>query len=422
MKKSYFKNLSLVFLAAAIALSPSFSAGEIEGGRVLEIRIEDVLIVILGLVWIASFLISGRKNIKKPPLFLPILAWLGIGFFSVLTNWIFMNIELSRGFFYFLKEVEFFFLYFYLFYHIRNLDTTKFTIKIWIFLGLINVGWVIYQIIKGLVPSGWGAYGPGAVGEAGPFPSGGFFLILFIFLFNILFFYYLNLNISKFKKGILTVVIISPSIGVFSSGSRASFLGFILALILTFLFYSLKKGFLKSFLIGILALIIISSFFIFFQQSTAERFLNIEGILWNLNPENPVSRTSIWITQLTEASKHPLFLFFGLGKSVFLTTEESHSQYVRNFIETGIIGSLVFFLLIFAIIKKTFQGFSLGKDTFSIGLSAGLLVSTLVILFVSIVNDAFIIVKVMEVYWFFTALTMATLSFKLGKSKERIFN
>ena len=105
--KKIFQNFPLVILAAAIGLSPSFSAGEIAGGRVVEIRAEDILIVILGLVWIANFLISGRKKIEKPPLLLPILVWLGIGFFSLLTNWIFGNLDISRGFFYFLKEIEF---------------------------------------------------------------------------------------------------------------------------------------------------------------------------------------------------------------------------------------------------------------------------------------------------------------------------
>ncbi|GAG47290.1 unnamed protein product, partial [marine sediment metagenome] len=195
LNKKWFKILPLILLTSAIALSPSFSAGEIAGRRVIEIRIEDILIVILGLAWIANFLILKKRKLQKPPLLFPILAWLGIGFFSVLTNWIFMNIGFSRGFFYFLKEIEFFFLYFYLFYHIKNLDTAKFIVKLWVFLGVVNVGWVIYQLATGLELGGYD-YGPGALSEQGSYPSGGFFLILFIFLFNVSLYYFLNLNIS----------------------------------------------------------------------------------------------------------------------------------------------------------------------------------------------------------------------------------
>ncbi len=405
IKKNWLKTLPLILLALAIGFSPSFSAGRIPSGKIIEIRAEDILLVILGLVWIANFLISGREKFERPPLFFPILAWLGIGFFSLLTNWIFINITLAQGFFFFLKEVEFFFLYFYFFYHIKKYSQIKFLIKVWIFIGLINAGWIFYQIITGLKLTFY--YGPTPFIEPeGPFPAGGFFLLIFIFLFNILLYYYFNLDISKFKKGVLATVIISPAIGVFASGSRASFFGLFLALILTILFYSFKKGFLKSFLIVILLLIFISSIFIFSQHSVARRFSNIEEILWNLSLENSVSRPSIWIFQLSEVLKNPLVSFFGFGKSAL---GESHSQYVRNFVETGIIGSLIFLILMFVIIKKSWQGFWLEKSPLSIGLSSGLLVATLTMLFISISAGAFIVVKIAEVYWFFTALTMAVL-------------
>ncbi len=417
-KKNWFKNLPLVLLAAAIALSPSFPAGEIEGGRVIELRVEDFLIVILGLAWITNFLISGREKVKKPPLFFPILAWLSVGLFGVLTNLIFANIALCRGFFFFLKQVQFFFLYFYLFYHIRNFDSAKSIVKVWIFLGLVNAGWIVFQLIKGL-PPGVGAYGPGFLGEpAAPFPSGGFSLILFVFFLNILIYYFLNLKISNFKKGILLIVAMSPAIGVFASGSRASFLGLIVALILTFFFYSLKKTFLKSFAIGIFVLLLIGSVFIFtHEQPAVKRFLDIDHMLWTLNPENPVSRPAIWIRHLSEPLERPQFLFFGLGKSVLVY--ESHSQFVRNFVETGIIGSLIFLILMYVIIKKSWRGFTRSPDTFSIGLAAGLLVTTLIMLFISISAEAFIVVKIAQVYWFFAAITMAALSF--NKTKEPPF-
>ncbi len=414
LKKEYLPLIPLILIAAAIALSPSFSAGAIEGGRIIEIRIEDILLVILGLVWIANFLIAGRYKIKKPPLFFPILVWLSIGLVSLLTNWIFGNIGISRGFFFFLKEIEFFFLYFYLFYHIGTLDSAKFIIKIWIFLGLINIGWIVYQLITRL-PLAARAHGPGFLGEPfSSFSSGGFFLILFVFFLNILIYYFLNLNISHFQKGVLMVVAVSPAIGVFASASRASFWGLIFAFILTFLFYFLKKGGLKPFFIGILVLIFISIFFIpvFKNVPQAARLLNIESFLGEFTETKPgelISRLDIWKTQLLKASESPQFLFIGLGKSVILFTEESHSQYVRNFIETGIIGSFAFLFLIFVIIKRAFRGFSLGRDPFLIGISAGLLIATLTMLFIAIPAASFLVVKIAETYWFFTALAMSTL-------------
>lgn len=410
-KDGWFKNLPLILLAAAIALSPSFSAGTLPEGKIIEIRAEDILIVILGLVWIANFLISGRKRVEKPPLFFPILVWLGIGFFSLLTNWIFGNLGLSRGFFYFLKEIEFFFLYFYLFYHIKSIDAAKFIVKTWIFLGLINVGYVIYQIVTG---SRTGEYGTAAISEWGVFPTGAFFLIIFIFLVNIWIYYFFPLKISVFKKITLAFFSLSPIIGVVGSMSKTNFLGLILAIFLIVFFWFFKKRNPRTLLtiFGILVLII-TILIITFQNFP----LAYQRISFIFNFANLVSNYSAgrWEAaikpQFEEALNHPFSSFFGFGKGAILILQESHNQYLRNFIETGLIGSLIFLILIFAIIKKSWYGFLKTKDPFLIGLSAGLLIATITMLFLSLATEPFIIVKPSGVYWFFAALTMATLSF-----------
>jgi O-antigen ligase len=106
-----------------------------------------------------------------------------------------------------------------------------------------------------------------------------------------------------------------------------------------------------------------------------------------------------------ESSAHLPFL--GLGKGY---VGEAHNQYLRNFIETGIIGSLIFLILIFALIRKSWQGFSKSTDGLVVGLSAGLLVATLSLLFISFATEPFIVVKPSSVYWFFAGITVAALS------------
>ncbi len=410
IKKDYNQNLPLILLTIAIAFSPSFSAGVIEGGRIIEIRVEDVLIVIFGLSWIAGLLISKKGKIRKPPLLLPILAWLGIGFFSILINWLFMNIGISRGFLYFLKEVEFFFLYFYVFYHIKNLNSAERIINFWVIAGIFNTCLIIYQLITGIR---YGNYGPGMFIEKGPLPSGGFFLILFANLLNVFLYYYSCLNLSKAKKIVLALCVLSLPIGIISSGSRTSILGLVLVVILSLFFYQFKHGAVKSVFILLGLLIIIGIIFSFASD-------RVPYIL-NLKPEKALKsiddRADIWDLQLKAMPDNLFYYFFGMGKSVRLYAEESHSQYVRNFIETGLIGSLIFFFLIFVIIKKAFRGFLLRKVPLLIGLSSGLLVSTIVMLFISIVVEGFLVVKVSEVYWFFAAITMAALSNKIKVNK-----
>lgn len=109
-----------------------------------------------------------------------------------------------------------------------------------------------------------------------------------------------------------------------------------------------------------------------------------------------------------EASeKESLMSFFiGMGAG---SVGEVHNQYLRNFIETGIIGSIIFLILIFAIIRKSWQGFLKNEDNFLVGLSAGLLIATLAMLFCGFATSPFIVVKPSEVYWFFAAMIMFTL-------------
>jgi len=101
-----------------------------------------------------------------------------------------------------------------------------------------------------------------------------------------------------------------------------------------------------------------------------------------------------------------LLIFIGFGKGY---VGEVHNQYLRNFIETGIIGSIIFLFLIFSILKESFRGFCKGKDSLKVALSAGLLTATFMMIFSSFATEPFIVVKPSEVYWFFAGITFVVL-------------
>ena len=418
LSQRWVKYIPVVLIALAIGLSPSFSIGEISTGRDLEIRLEDLLIVVLGIVWIAGLLRLRKTRLERPPLLIPILVWLGIGFFSLLTNWLFQNLIFQRSFFFFLKEVEFFAFYFYVFYHIKNIDVVRILIKTWILIGVIHASWILFQVITGLRITYY--YGSTLFIEPeGTFPGGGFLLILFAFLLQFLLYYYVRMNLSVWQKIAIAAAVVMPTVGIFSSGSRTAFFGFLFALVITFFLYLAKQSnFRKAVLQSVWVLLIIGiafGFLVMTSPTVERRLLQLEGITKEFNPQNPNVRGDTWKTQLTGAFERPLFLLFGFGKSIIFTFGESHNQYVRNFIETGIVGSLIFLMLIFVVISKAWKEFLKGTDPLILALSAGVLVITSTMLFMSIVVDAFIVVKIAELYWFFIALSMTT--FYLTKKK-----
>jgi hypothetical protein len=160
----------------------------------------------------------------------------------------------------------------------------------------------------------------------------------------------------------------------------------------------------------IIILIFIAVLFLLDVSFRAE-FVSWDIITWEID-----ERLEIWQNRFSHLwSEGSFYLFFGLGKSF---SDESHNQFVRTLFEAGLIGSLIFFFLILAIFKKTVKSFLYQKDTLKIALSAGIIVSTLAMLIVSIPADAFSVVRISEVYWFFMGMTMAVLTLKTNESRD----
>jgi hypothetical protein len=412
--KDLFNNLFLATLSIAIALFPSIyeniikrGAGESPLG--FELRLEDFIILFFVLWGIVKFLISKKKGIKKPPLFTPILFWLGFGFLSVLVNWIFFGLGLPLGFFYLLKEVEFFFLFFIVFYLIKNIDSVKFILKLWILFAFIHISWIIFELVTGIRYSYY--YGPIIYIEpVGPFPGAGFLLIIFAFLLNVYIFYYLSLKIPIVKKIIIGLITASLVLGIIVSKSSTSVFALFAIIFLSFLFYFIKTNNFKSKLLiagsavlTIIIVLLVLKPFYFIDQ--------IRGATWEYSSEDSGSRISIL--------KYHLNIFYNssvlqiiLGRGV---QGDCHGQYIRILLERGLFGFALFFVLIGTALKRGFEQFLKSADSFLIGISAGFLAITFSMLIISIPADPFMMVKIAEVYWFFAGLSFAV--FNLYKNK-----
>ncbi|MDD2731827.1 MAG: O-antigen ligase family protein [Candidatus Pacebacteria bacterium] len=415
MNNNYIKLVILIVLLSAVALSPSFNAGELKDkDKYIEIRAEDILLALFISFSFLSFLAFGKKEIEKPPMFLIICLWLGFSFVSLLINFILNNMAVDRGLFYLLKEVEFFFLFFYIFYLVKDIKTAKISVFVWLILIALNTFFVIFQIVFKIK---WGEYGSRAISEWGAFPTGAFFLISFVFFFNIFLYYFFELNISKTKKAALGFLSFIPIIGVFGSGSKTNFLSLFFVLFLTFLFAVFKKRNLKLFLLMILiaAVVVLSFLIINLNLPKTQRLASVLSFEEALFSFEKARYERVIGPEFEKAKERPLYIYlFGIGKGY----GETHNQYLRNFVETGIMGSLIFLIMIFLILKTSFKEFLKSVNIFITGISSGLLVATLCMIFMSFATEPFLVVKPAEVYWIFAAIAMA--SFKLIKEDNEI--
>lgn len=427
------KLIPLILLVLAIGLSPSFPSGELVNGKVIELRIEDFLVALLGLIWLALFLGSKKDNIEKPILLLPILGWISVGIISVLINFFLTRLSLDKGFFYVLKEIQYFFFYFYFFYHVKNILMAKIVFVFWFLIAGINMAYLFYQVRVGKI---FGTiyqfineidiknhdYGASAFAEEGSLPRGMIFLLLFIFFSNYLLYYFFKKRKLIFTKILLSAITLSCAAGVFYSGSRTAFLGLIFSLFWIVALFIFKRRNFKL-LLAILLLLIIGPIVLF---SLPKSFIGPQRIINTLSSgeflfsEIIRSRIDSGIMPTLQealARKNLFFAFFGFGKG---SIGEGHNQYLLNFITVGIVGSFAFLILILAVIKKSLGWFLRSRDFFSTALASGMFIATLAMLFCSLASDPFMVVKSAEIYWSFIGLGMAVL--KLEKKEEKLNN
>jgi O-antigen ligase len=92
---------------------------------------------------------------------------------------------------------------------------------------------------------------------------------------------------------------------------------------------------------------------------------------------------------------------FGYGVTGYMFLD---SQYPRVLIETGIIGFIAFLYLIYSIFKLAISRMKSASNPYFKGLSIGFFAGFIGLLFHALGANTFIIVRIMEPFWFFTGI------------------
>src|SRR5438093_11172850 len=110
--------LSLYLLVFSMLLSPQFLVGGLTGGwgaagRVLTLRFDDFLLVVIGFVWIAKMaILKGGAPFQRTPLNGPIMFYIAAAGLSTLIGVLGGRVKPMSGFFFWLKYYEYVSLYF----------------------------------------------------------------------------------------------------------------------------------------------------------------------------------------------------------------------------------------------------------------------------------------------------------------------
>jgi len=385
----------LYILIFSMLLSPEIIAGETKGaslGRGVSLRFEDFLLVVIGVSWFARNAVLKELGLfRKTPLNKAILYYIVACVLSTGFGIITGTVSAKTGFFFVLKYVEYFIVFFMLVNHVETEEQIR-RLVFFLFLTCFIVSLIgILQI-----PAGGRVSAPfeGEVGEPNTF--GGYLVFIGAIAGGLI----LKEEWSKKKQAlILLVVFIIPPF--FYTQSRTSYLS-AMAAVFTLALFSKKRFVVVALLIFGL---ILSPFLLpatvkdrisfTFQQARESGQIEVGDIRLDTSTS---ARLLSWKEALKDWVKKPIFGYGVTGRGFI------DAQIPRVLAETGIVGLGTFLFLMFSVGAVAFDSLRQVEGRYFQGLTIGFIAGFVGMLFHSIGANTFIIVRIMEPFWFFVGI------------------
>lgn len=393
-QEKFLKRLSVVTILS-IFLTPSVTMGA-------NFRLEDYLVVFMALT---LFSIALKKNHKK--LTLVVGVYLLYSIIITTINYFSGNVK-PIYYLFLVKEIQFFFYFYFMMYAVDLIKNEEKLYKVLYFLSIANISWGIIQV---LTPINAGFYGIGVINDTSPSQSGGIFVVTTLFLL-----FYRSHAKHKNHLFLTCLLLLSILMTVFV-GSRTS----IMALVVCFSFLFLIKfiKFLVNFkmtrktfrTIGIIILLM-PAMIIWFTKS--DMYNRIFGRISRLG-EGTNIRTSKWERLFNQSDPNFIEMILGKGKGYTqeLTgglTLAADSQYMRLFLETGIVGLVTWLMIIAFILYIAIKGYAKAKDE-----AKFLILLVLAFCTMGITHEVFLVALQASAFWSISGLMVGVI---IKKYKE----
>ncbi len=393
--------LGLYILVCAMLLGPQFGMGGAPGegvrSRGLTLRLDDFLLLIIGFSWFLSTAVNKERGLfLKTPLNRYIAYYFLVCVVSTLIGYMVGRVKGPAGIFFVLKFFEYYIVYFMAVNYLKE----KKQMERLVFMILI-VCCIVCCIAISQIPSGARVSAP-FEGESGePNTLGGYLVLILSLVLGLLFSGYGTRKQKFFFGGLVFLILITLA----ATLSRSSWLA-LGPMLLALIWFSKRK---MVIIVPLIILVIVSAFLMpsgvtqramfTFSQRMEEGQIKLGGVRIDTSTS---ARLNSWKQVLTQDFlNHPL-LGYGVTGYHFVD-----AQYPRVLAETGLIGLMAFILLLVAIYKNTIQNrHRYEDDSFYIGVSIGFLAGFFAMLTHAIGANTFIIVRIMEPFWFLTAIVI----------------
>jgi O-antigen ligase len=376
-------------------LSPEIMAGDTGAGslgRGVTLRLEDFLLVVIGLSWFARNAVDKELGLfLKTPLNKAILIYILACVISTGFGVMAGRVELKTGCFYVLKYLEYFIVFFMMVNHVRNADQIR------RFIICLFLTCFIASLIGAFqIPGGGRVSAPfeGDIGEPNTF--GGYLLFMGCVAAGLL----AKTDNSRIKQ-ILAVLILCIIPPFLFTQSRSSYLAIVPALLV--LGYLTDR---RLIILGLLAVaFMVSPLFLpkavksrimyTFTQPEEQGQIQIGDLRLDTSTS---ARIKSWTEALSDWPQNPLF---GYGVTGYHFVD---AQIPRVLVETGILGLTAFLYLLYSILKLTLRNLKEIKTPYYQGLAIGFLAGFVGLVVHAIGANTFIIVRIMEPFWFFVGI------------------
>jgi O-antigen ligase len=401
---------ALYLLILSMLFSPEIAVGTVQGrgvgGREVSIRMDDILLLVVGFAWFAkSILYREFTLIKHTPVNRPIVYYMLACVLATLLGILIGRVQPKTGFFFVMKYFEYFFVFLMVIGHVTTKDQAVRLIVVLLVTCFLICLYAIAQI-----PSGQRATAP-FEGESGePNTLGGYLVFIMALIVGLLM--HLRHVPAKF---LLVVLMVLAVIALGATLSRTSYLAGGVLLLTIGVTQWRKPAVLATVLLIAAMIPVLAPASV--KQRVSDTFFGRQyggeiKVGKNIGIDlSTTQRLQSWQNVVSEWTHYPLL---GYGVTGYAWAD---AQYVKILGETGLAGISAFIFMIYRLWRTAREAILKETDPFCRGIAHGFLLGMIAMLAHGVGANTFILIRIMEPFWLCAGLVMLLPTLE-GKAAE----
>lgn len=389
---------AVYLLIFSMLLSPEIAVGQLQGrgvgGREISLRFEDLLLIVIGFSWLVKTIVYRELAlIKATPVNRPILYYMLVCVVATLFGILAGRVRPVTGFFFVMKYLEYFFIFFMV---VNNVSMKDQAVRLIVALLATCCFISLYAIYQ--IPSGERATAP-FEGESGePNTLGGYLAVMMALVTGLM----LHLKSVRVRT-LLAILFGLISLALMATLSRSSYLAVTVMFLAVFLTQWQRRGVVMLLLVAMIAVPLVAPANV--KQRVSDTFfgrqyggeVKVGGVALDLSTSE---RIRSWQHVFNDWMRQPLL---GYGVTGYAWTD---AQYVKTLGETGLAGIVAFFFMMSRLWTRARESFLTEQDRFCKGLAHGFLLAIVAAMAHAVGANTFIIIRIMEPFWLCAGLVM----------------